>query len=259
MQKLLHKATALFTACALAVGLMALPAVAPEAQAATKKTTTTKASTTKKTSTAVMAKLKLRWSLKADKKLSITEPYAGVGAKKSTIVMKNYKVRASKNKPGYKVLSFDVVRTLGWAPTKKQVHKIMNSDYYVDTDSVGGGIYVAVVDRTTGKSLAVKGNKQKVTVRSSEWTFSNPTKMITDEDRCHSLALWKKSKIHVSVTYPSSYKGLCIGVGGYNKKVETKADTQFWQGKTSFKNTSFYKSAKSKNGKKLNSYWMRVQ
>ncbi|MCI9260941.1 hypothetical protein [uncultured Adlercreutzia sp.] len=265
MQKLLHKSIAVFTACALAVGMVTLPIGADEAQAATKttKTTTTKKTTkttaAKKTSKAVMAKLKLKWTLKKNKKFTITEPYAGVGAKKSNVLMKNYKVRNAKNKPGYKTVSFDVVKTLAWTPTKKQVHKMMDTNYYVDTKSVGGGVYIAVVDRTTGRSLAVSNNKQKVEVRSTTWKTSSPTKWITDEDKCHSLALDRKMKIHVAITYPASYKGLCIGIGGYNKKAETKADKQFWQGKVAFSKTSFYKNAKTKSGKKLNSYWMRVK
>lgn len=263
MQKLLNKSIAVLTACALAVGMVALPISVGEAHAAGKtQTTTAKKATTKttakKTAKTAMGKLKLRWSLKAGKKLSITEPYVGIGAKKSTVVMKNYKVRTAKNKPGYKTVSFDVVKTLNWKPTKKEVHKMMDSDYYVNNQSVGGGVYIAAVDRKTGRSLGAP-NKYGVTMRVSTWKNSRPMRAVRDEDRCHTLALYKQSKVHVAIDIPANYKDLCIGIGGFNRKTETKADAQFWNGKASFAKTSYYKSAKTKSGKKLNTYWMRVK
>ena len=264
MQKLLNKSIAVFTACALAMGMVALPMNVGEAHAAEKSSkatstkTTTKKTAAKKTSKTAMGKLKLRWSLKKNKKLSITEPYVGIGAKKSTVVMKNYKVRKTKNRPGFKTVSFDVVKTLNWKPTKKEVHKMMNSNYYVDTESVGGGVFIAAVDRKTGKSLGAS-NKYGVKMRLSTWKNSKPMKAVRDEDRCHTLALYKQSKVHVAIEIPVDYKDLCIGIGGFNRVTETKNDTKFWNGKVSFAKTSYYKNAKTKNGKKLSSYWMRVK
>lgn len=262
MQKLLKQSIAVCTAFALVMGTLALPVNLPQAQAAEKKAAS---KTTKAKKKAAMAKLKLKWSLKKNKKLSITEPYAGIGAKKSQIVIKNYKSRKNLKKKGYTTVSFDVVRTLQWMPTKKQVHKIMDSNYYVDTESVGGGQYVAVVDWETGKSLDVRNadgtarNKYDVTVSASTWKYSKKGKAVTDEDRCHRLALYKQAKIHMAITFPSDCKNVCVGVGGYNKITETKADKAFWNGTGTFGKTSYYKNAKTKGGKKLNSYWMRLK
>lgn len=291
MQKLLKKSIAGCTAFALAASMAVIPVGAVEAQAseleaaraaikvvqssqALEKNASKKASdktTAKKKAKkkAYMAKLKLNWSLKKNKKLAITEPYARVGAKPSQLVMKNYKVKNAPGKPGYKMVTFDLISTLKWKLTPEDVHKIMNTNYYVETQSPGGGVFIAVVDRATGKNLALKNadgtaaNKYDVLVNASTWEPTKygreKTKYVSDELRCHALALYKQTKIHIAITFPKTYKNLVIGVGGFNRKTETKADAAFWAGTGAFGKTSYYKDAKTKKGKKLNSYWMRVK
>ena len=56
------------------------------------------------------------------------------------------------------------------------------------------------------------------------------------------------------MTYPSNYKGLCIGLGGVTKLSETSKDKKFNKGKVSFNKTSLY----SKKDKSI-AHFMRVK
>lgn len=235
MTQVWKRGISLLVAAALALCMLgAIPGTAPEAQAA---------------SGSHMKSLNLKWDLKKNKAVKCTEPFAAIGKKPVTVKIKNYKVTQAKKK-GYKKLTFTVEWKRSWTPTKTQVHKAVNSSYREETGSVGGGYWYAITDYATGIDLETP-NKLDVTVKAGEFKFSN-YKKVTDSDDCW----WRLPRTctkKVIVTYPADYKGLCIGVGGYNLKNSTKTDEAFWNGEKPFGKTSYYKKGKT------NSHWMRVK
>lgn len=234
MRKLLKRVMAAVVVAALAAGVVVAPAMADEAHAATKP---------------YMKTLKLKWDLKKNKTLKITEPWAGIGKQPATVTLKNFKITKAK-KEGYKKLTYKVVIKRTWNPTKSKVHKLVNNNYWWETESFGGGVWGAQVDYKTGQNLEAE-NDFGVTVKTGGWKHSN-YKKAKDWHGC-----WVKYprtiSATVTITYPEDYKGLCIGIGGSNLKQSTKADDAFWQGAKKFGKTSYYKKGKA------NSHWMRVK
>lgn len=226
MKKTLKKAVCASMAAVLALGLTVSPALADEAQAAAKKP--------------YMKALKLKWDLKKNKTVKITEPWAVIGKKPATATVKNMKITKAKKK-GYKKLTFTVVYKRTWTPTKSEVHEMVDKV----TGIPGGGLYVAALDYRTGL------NGKDVTVKFGEWKWSN-YKRVTDSHGC-SFRLPRTAKIKVTVTYPEKYKNLCIGVGGYNQLTQTKADLRIGEKGYPFGKASYYKKGKA------NSHWMRVK
>lgn len=191
----------------------------------------------------------VKWDLKKNKKITYKTKFAGIGMKKQTVKMSNYKIKNSKKK-GYKELTFTLTFTRKLNMTEKQVHSLVNSNEFKKTSVVMGGEFFTIVDYNTGKDL-VKKNKQKVTVEKTDnWTYSNP-KTCRDKDGCYvSLS---NAKVKVKVTYPKNYKGLCVGVGGHTSLKETKNDKKFWNGTAAFGKTAYY----SKTDKSV-AHFMRV-
>lgn len=235
MTQVWKRGIALLVAAVLALCMLgAIPGTAPEAQAA---------------SGSHMKSLNLKWDLKKNKAVKCTEPFAAIGKKPLTIKIKNYKVSQTKKK-GYKKLTFTVEWKRSWTPTKKQVHKMIKNSYWNETGEIGGGYWVAVVDYDTGLSLDQENDKG-VTIKTADAKFSN-WKKSTDNDGCW-VRIAQTCTQKITITYPSSYKDLCIGVGGVNLKDATKSDGAFWDGEQTFGKTSYYKKGKT------NSHWMRVK
>lgn len=197
-----------------------------------------------------MKDIKVQWDLKADKEIPISYVYAGVGKKKASVKITNYKVVNDKKK-GYKKLTFTFNYTRKWTPTAKDVHKILNCDEIQQYQTMGGEYYYGIVDYKTGYDLE-QHNDLKVKVKAGKWK-STGTKKYTDSDGCW-VSLPKKSSCKVTVTYPKDYDGLCIFVSGSNSlDTYTYEDAAFWNGMYAFNATSLYI-----DGKK-NSHWMRVK
>lgn len=227
-----QKLAAAMLAIAVAVGCVFAPGQALPVKAASK---------------AYMKGASVKWDLKKNKNITYKTKFAGIGMKKQTVKMSDYKMKNSKKK-GYKELTFTLNFTSKWNMTAEQVHNLIKSNEFKKTNNVGGYHYFAVVDYNTGKNLEKK-NKQKVTVERN-WINSKPT-TYKDRDGCYVNLV--NARVKVKVIYPRTYKGLCIGTGGSTSINDTKNDTKFWNGKAAFGKTTFY----SKKDKSV-AHFMRV-
>ncbi len=274
MKKPLKKAACVLATVALASTMVALPATAEKAHAATKPH---------------MKSLGLKWDLKKNRtvKFKTSWPGAGKGGytgyEGMTATIKNWKVSKAQKK-GYKKATFTLVFNNRFSPTKKQIRgmKDWSGNW---NDGAFGYIWYAVVDYNTGKSLEVPNDKG-VTVKSGKWRFTGGKKY--KSDLWSSVHVYKKATVKVTITYPSKYKGLCIGVGGNNVPYSTLRYYQngvladdygrhdkvdyFWDGKAPFGKTSLYNwklanktwaAGYNKNScytkSKANSHWMRLK
>lgn len=237
MRPLAKKVTVAVMATVLAAGLCVSPALADEAHAAAKKP--------------YMKTLKVKWDLKKGKKVKITSKWAGAGKQQATAVVKNLKTTKTK-KAGYKKTTVTIEFYQTFKPTKKQVHKMVNNSFFNKYGHFGNTFTYALVDYNSGKNIEVDETKG-VTVKRSDWKYSK-SKTYRDNDGCWAY-FPPKYTIKLAITYPKSYKGLCLGVAGCNKTVsETpKTDERFWYGKTSFGKSTYYTTGKT------NSHWMRIK
>lgn len=261
MRKVLKKSACLLTAVALSATMVALPAAAEEAHAAEKPH---------------MKKIGVKFDLKKNKAATFKTSWPGAGFKKMTATVRNLKITNAKKK-GYKKATFTVVMRNKFSPTKKQIKAMRNWDG--DWNITWGNCWVAIVDYATGRQL-VDGNKQNVTVRYGKWKFTGDK---TYKNKWGgSVHLFKTASVKVTVTYPSNYKNLCIGVGGDNThhgtygvdqlredpSIPNKVDL-FWVGEAPFGKTELYNwklmydSYLSKSNfytkSKTNSHWMRIK
>lgn len=231
---------------ALATTMVALPATAEEAHAATRPH---------------MKKIGVKFDLKKNKTVKSKEAYAGIGAKPLKIVVKNYKTTTLKS--GKKKTTFTIVFDRTFKPTKKQVHKIVQKAYYGD-EGFTGGFGFAVVDTKTGKALEKKSKlaKQLGVKVASKKKMTNK-KTVRDNDGCY-FWYYSKTTYKVAVTYPKGYKDLALGVWGNNYRWPAeweseavsrlvKAEDKFWDGDGAFGATRYYKKGKT------NSHWMRIK
>lgn len=183
---------------------------------------------------AVMAKVNVKWDLANKKTLTYKTNYSGLGMTKQKLKMSGFKIKNSTKK-GYKELSFTLNFTRKWKITKKQIHKIGKS-FKKPNSPVGGDIFYTIVDYNSGKNLELKNNR-KVKVNAGKWKYSN-AKTYSDKDGC-----WiriSNANVKIKITYPKSYKNLCIGAGGNTKLKKSKNDIKFWNRKATFANTTYY-------------------
>ena len=197
-----------------------------------------------------MKKIGVKFDLKKNKEVKSKEKVVGVGNKNLKITVKNYKTAKLKN--GKKKTTFTVVYDRSFKPTKKQVHK-MNRSY---DGTLFGGFWVDVVDYSTGSFDESVMDELGVSVKLSKWKYSK-NKKFKDGDGC-----WVKyplrAQVKVTITYPASYKGLCLGVGAnsyFNPEGSTayKVNQAHFEGKRPFGKTYMYKKGKT------NSHWMRIK
>lgn len=223
----------------------------------------------------------ISFSIKPKKKFKFYNSFAGIGSKKETAQVTYYKVKKHPSKKGYKVATIKVKFFDDYKLSKKQVHKIIDvSGGY----SFGDGFNTFIMDYNTGKAISssyksydpstywdyneyysdyvysgydpdrdswTDYNKNgKIKVVYSRWTYG-ARKTYRDNDGCW-VGLCPAYRT-IKVTYPSSCKSLCLGMGGSPKLYETTNDMKFDNGLLPFKKTSYY-------SKKLN-YWrfMRIK
>lgn len=246
---------------ALILSLSIMPGQGTEVQAASKN---------------YMKKLSLKWDLKKNKKVTCKLAYDGIGKKKASFKITDYKIRKAKKK-GYKQLTFTLTVKNEWKPKKSEIHKLAMSSYSYKTIDIvkrgeedsqaspvsGTDFQCYIVDYNTGLSLAAANAMEYdtteglfgVTVETKK-VKTGSAKKYKDSDGCIiRLSTWKQ---YMSVIYPEKYKGLCIGVGGNNVTGYREADDGFlFGGYGDSKALPFGKSTYYKKGK-TNSHWMRV-
>ena len=222
-----------------------------------------------------MKKTKVKWDLKPNKTYTVKSKYFNVGNQNIAIKIKNYKKKSVGSK--YKV-TFDVIMDLTvFHPTKKQVHKMIQGSNKYDTDTVGGWCECYIVDYKSGKNLNwtddyydwewnpweeydyyedgdhydkmrpnIKGLKIK-----EKLVKEYGRKNYYDDDGCH---VWLDcQKWHYTITYPKSYKGLCVGIGGCQTLFSNKTEEKFCFGIMPFSKLTDYKK------KKTNWHFMRIK
>ncbi|MCR5202870.1 MAG: hypothetical protein K6D02_07285 [Lachnospiraceae bacterium] len=190
-------------------------------------------------------KVKVKWDLKKGKKKTLTSKIGGIGKKNSSVTLKSYKI-TNASKKNYKKLVVKFQFKDEYTPNSKEIKKVLK--YYKKHKAWHSAFYFTVVDKGTGLSLEGK-NKVKVKVKQGKWKFKN-TKVYADNGAYMSKL---NATIKVTITYPKTYKRLCIAAGSENTINEDITATAFFKGLNAFGETSLYKKGKK------NSHWMVVK
>jgi hypothetical protein len=127
--------------------------------------------------------------------------------------------------------------------TKQQsgILKSLSNGY--GANDVFGDLYCVLVDYKTGKVLEKK-NTYKVTKKILSYKETKTKVFKTSKARFRTQ---KTCTAKISVKYPTSYKRLCVGIGGssYPRNKENAAQKSLSKGTVnSFYNTSMYRKDK---------------
>ena len=188
-------------------------------------------------SDADMAKAKVKWDLKNNKKLKFKTRWCALGVKQHTVKMTGFKITDAGE--GYKQCTFTLTFNRKVRASRKQVNKMQA--YYEKNDTFGGSFYYTVVDYNTGRSLEGENDKD-VTVSDSGWKYSKWKTLKGTGGKWVSYA--KKARVKVKIVYPETYKDLAIGVGGY--ATVKGAPDAYWEGEKEFSKVKAFKYRKDK-------------
>ena len=229
-----------------------------------------------------MKKTKVKWDLKPNKTYRVKAKYYSVGRQNMDIRITNFK---KKKKGGKVTLTFDVTYDLTvFRPSKSQVHKMIAGMNRVEDDAVGGYYRCIVADYVTGRNLMYEDYDEDTWIYDPEYEYlmyhedeyedyeayvealrANNTgvdaeerfvkeygKVTTyDNDGCY---VWLTKQVcRYKITYPATYKNLCIGVGGCPELYRSAMEDKFNLGITAFANLRDYKALPS------NWHFMRVR
>ena len=160
-------------------------------------------------STPDMKKANVKWDLKNKKTIKFKTTWSAVGVRTQKVKMTGFKVKKAKKK-GYKQCSFTLTFTRDLKAKNDQI--IEMAELASEGADFGGRFYFTVVDYNTGECLEASNDKD-VTVKSSGWKYSKYKKLKAKDGSW--IRFSRKAVVKVSIIYPSTYKDLCIGVGGY--------------------------------------------
>lgn len=107
--------------------------------------------------------------------------------------------------------------------------------------TIGGAHGFCILDYSSGLNL-LEANDLGVECQ-YEQTDIQQQKYTTSDGKYH-ITVTELLERHVTVTCPSSYDGLCIGLLGHNTAKLSKNDLAFWEGKVPFTKTNYYFSKK---------------
>ena len=216
-----------------------------------------------------MRKTKVKWDLKPKKTYRVKTSYYNVGMQDADITISHYKKTKSDN---YYTINFDVLYDLTvFNPTNQQIHDIVQGMNYNATSTIGGICECYVVDYDSGKNLdwsfscnenvwnpwdypnenynKMRANKG-VTVN-SRLTREYGQQTHQDDDGCY--IYYGKEQYHYSITYPVTYKGLCIGIGGSSRIISDMKYEKFGYGIFPFAKLNDYVDSPK------NFYFMKVK
>lgn len=118
--------------------------------------------------------------------------------------------------------------------TDVQIWKIVNS---APKGNFGGYFGFCIADYTTGLDLEGK-NSLGVECTGGEWIYDGEKKY-TASDGAWITPYYNATKTE-TVTWPSDYKDLCIGIFGHNNALYSKNDDAFWKGKIPYHESDYY-------------------
>lgn len=157
-----------------------------------------------------MKKVNVSWDLKKNKAVDFimdSVTYDSTNIKKGKVTLKNLKKTSVGDK--YK-LTMSFVYDLPVDFSKKEVAGI--NKLYQEMGIAGPSWFFGVYDYQTGENLEYS-NSYKVKVKSGEWKYEYGNKISGSDGSSFQPA--KKSTVNVTITYPKTYKDLCIMAGGY--------------------------------------------
>ena len=178
---------------------------------------------TVKKSTPVMSKLPIKWDLKNNKKVTCQYYVNPSIYKNGSVTIKD--VKTTKGKKNNKV-TFTVQWDRPNSLAKTEVARIRDS-----FTGYGFGYYYSVVDYQTGECLEGE-NAYGVKVKAGKWKESNEK---TFSDGSWWFSYPTKVTVKVTITYPKTYKDLCVVAGGQG---DPDKANQFYDGKITFDKTN---------------------
>lgn len=190
-----------------------------------------------------------------------------------------YNLKKTKMKNGKTKITFTYKLNRKYKPTTKDVNKYLasidknwirwTSNDSLDQNHLYWEHYFSVVDAKSGYSLERNSEKAKelgVKIK-SKWTYKD-YKRYYNSSKTRWLRLATTSLCKVTITMPSKYKDLCIGIGTTGKYFKTgyfsytspkgyyvsgaETTESFFSGLIPFTSTNLYKA-------KSNSHWMRIK
>ena len=178
--------------------------------------------------TADMEKANVSWDLVPDKPVTIYTRF--VGLEKYIPVefvitdFEHIKAMKGKNK-----LSFHITFTNNFVPTDEEIQ-------IAGLHCSGCYLGYCVNDYTSGLNVEEK-NKYDVTVKVSEEVRDKVEYKADDGTK---LSFIKKLVYQLTIEYPESYDGLCIGATGRTEASDWEPESEYWEGKLPFSKTVYY-------------------
>lgn len=185
-----------------------------------------------------MKKLGVQFDLQPNQWLPMDAYCFGAGVFQGwNVQIKNLKF-SKASKKGYKKCNVTFVFDTRASLSDSQVHAIGNASYQVQSYF---NSYFTVLDYNTGMSLE-GDNDFDVTVKSGD------AKVISENKDTDSHGCWATHSsyyVNVAITYPSDYKGLCIGAGAATKAgvLKPELSDKFFKGKIPFAKSGLYSKA----------------
>ena len=119
-------------------------------------------------------------------------------------------------------------------PTDEQIKKIVKT---ARMGQIGGDFGFCVADYTTGLDLEEK-NPLGVECTGGEWIYGGEKKHTASDGSW--ISFYENATKTVTVTWPSGYRDLCIGIFGHNTAFNSKNDEAFWKGNVPYYETDYY-------------------
>lgn len=185
-----------------------------------------------------MKKLGVQFDLKPNQWMPVDAYLNGVGIFQGwNVQVKNIKF-AKASKKGYKKCTLTFAFDKNARLSQSQVHAVTNAAHYVEFYFI---TYFTVVDYNTGMSLEYD-NDFDVTVKSGGFKVLRENKD-TDSHGC--WATHPTDYVNVAITYPSDYKGLCVGIGAATKTgvYNLNLSDKYYKGKIPFAKSGLYSKA----------------
>lgn len=187
------------------------------------------------------------WDLKPKKIITYYTYVGGVGFIKQKAKVTNLSSAVS-SKSGYATLRLEVSFTRQVSLKTSQIKKIC-SYYKNNSVALNPRCCYIVADYKSGKCL-MNDNDKGVTVGRASWVYSGEK---TYKSGSRSVTI-RNASMSVTIEYPLTYKGMCIGVGGWSTIEESEADEAFWSGEI-----PFWKAKGKYSTKKKVCHFMRMK